>query len=182
MWIPHKNIRLKPDSWREKAIILSLSLYSNKLQVAWFFASCSTLFSKKRRFHLHILSHSFIFLLSIYSTRSCQDCGGVMAGGGASLKSFTEGLSSCPCLCLDSSMSASFRGNSVSNYYSKNVGKRKQHQQQRVMHLSNSFLDSPWPKTVSRSSSLRKRRLIVVDELGGQYEDTFNDVKMVSLF
>lgn len=95
-----------------------------------------------------------------------------MAGGASSVKSFTEGFS---CLCPDS-MSSSIKG----NY--KNVGKLK------MMHLSNSnlLLSAKNLSGCSRNGSSRKRQklqgLIVVDELGGQYEDTFNDVKKVSIY
>ncbi|XP_057790071.1 chaperonin-like RbcX protein 2, chloroplastic isoform X2 [Salvia miltiorrhiza] len=88
------------------------------------------------------------------------------------------------CLCVDSIMPSTIKGNNCVSYFYRNVGKRRQlqQQQQRMVHLSNSFLD-PWPaKMVSICTSSTKRhklqRLIVVDELGGQYEDTFNDVKM----
>ncbi|KAI3448889.1 hypothetical protein Pfo_005554 [Paulownia fortunei] len=108
-----------------------------------------------------------------------------------SVKSFTDSLSSCPCLCLDSMSSSrlNIKGNAVSYFY-KNVGKRRQLKKLRMVKLSSSFLDAwhEWRLSAKMLSCCttngcsRKRQklqgLIVVDELGGQYEDTFNDVKM----
>lgn len=98
-----------------------------------------------------------------------------MAGAGA-VKPLSE---SCPCLCVDSSIK---RSTSTVSYFYRNVGKRRRVKQQRMVHLRNSFLDSWSAKMVSSRIKRHKlQRLVVVDELGGQYEDTFNDVKMVTL-
>ncbi|KAL8542283.1 hypothetical protein ACS0TY_003230 [Phlomoides rotata] len=95
----------------------------------------------------------------------------------ASLKSFPECFSSCPCLSMSSTSSLIIKGNAVSNFQ-KNVGKRMQ---LKMVDLSTSFLDSSAKMLSyikSRNGCSRKRqRLIVVGELGGQYDDTFNDVK-----
>ncbi|XP_073148380.1 chaperonin-like RbcX protein 2, chloroplastic [Henckelia pumila] len=51
-----------------------------------------------------------------------------------------------------------------------------------ILHLNTSFLDSIAQKkrlsTRSRKGNGKLHGLIVVNELGGQYEDTFNDVKL----
>lgn len=56
------------------------------------------------------------------------------------------------------------------------------------LDLSSSFVDNgrEWLLSVdmiNRSSrkQTKNRRLMVVDELGGQYEDNFDDVKMVRM-
>ncbi|KAL0410698.1 UNVERIFIED_CONTAM: Chaperonin-like RbcX protein 2, chloroplastic [Sesamum latifolium] len=108
--------------------------------------------------------------------------------GATSVKSFTDSLSSCPCLCLDSMSSTRLR---ITLYSYRSTGRRRQLTKLRMTDLSSSFLDTwhDW-RLSSRmlsscimSDSSRKRQkqpqgLIVVDELGGQYEDTFNDVKV----
>jgi hypothetical protein len=53
------------------------------------------------------------------------------------------------------------------------------------MELSSSFTDAgkEWRVKFSRSCKKQKsdnRRFAIVNELGGQYEDTFEDVKTVS--
>ncbi|KAL0374296.1 UNVERIFIED_CONTAM: hypothetical protein Sradi_3345300 [Sesamum radiatum] len=111
--------------------------------------------------------------------------------GATSVKSFTDSLSSCPCLCLDSMSSTRLK---ITPYSYRSAGRRRQLTKLRMTDLSSSFLETwhDW-RSSSRmlsscmmSESSRKRQkqpqgLIVVDELGGQYDDTFNDVKMVSL-
>ncbi|KAK6120817.1 hypothetical protein DH2020_045445 [Rehmannia glutinosa] len=112
--------------------------------------------------------------------------------GTTSVKSFTDSLSSCPCLCLHSTMSSSTRlnikTNGANSYYYNNFGKRRQLKKVGiVINLSSPFLDAWQEWRLSATKMLlngfsRKRRqiyqgLIVVDNLGGQYEDTFNDVK-----
>ncbi|KAK6143159.1 hypothetical protein DH2020_023507 [Rehmannia glutinosa] len=113
--------------------------------------------------------------------------------GTTSVKSFTDSLSSCPCLCLHSTMSSSTRlnikTNGANSYYYNNLGKRRQLKKVGiVMKLGSPFLDAwqEWrlsaTKMLSNGCSRKRRQkfqgLIVVDNLGGQYEDTFNDVKM----
>ncbi|KAL0289984.1 UNVERIFIED_CONTAM: Chaperonin-like RbcX protein 2, chloroplastic [Sesamum calycinum] len=108
--------------------------------------------------------------------------------GATSVKSFTDGLSSCPCLCLDSMSSTRLK---ITPHSYRSTGRRRQLTKLRMTDLNSSFLDTwhDW-RLSSRmlsscimSDSSRKRQkqpqgLIVVDELGGQYEDTFNDIKM----
>ncbi|KAH6837046.1 Chaperonin-like RbcX protein [Perilla frutescens var. hirtella] len=99
----------------------------------------------------------------------------------AAVNCLSEGVSSCPCLCVDSMVSSRLsikRSTIVGN------GRRRQVKQKRMMvHLNNSFLNS-WHQsrlsaaTRSNGNSRKRQGLIVVDELGGQYEDTFNDIKM----
>ncbi|XP_023515990.1 chaperonin-like RbcX protein 2, chloroplastic [Cucurbita pepo subsp. pepo] len=78
-----------------------------------------------------------------------------------------------PCLCLDALPTTSC-----------SMG-RKRLPKPKHLYLSSSFVDSgrEWLLSADRiNRSSRKqhknRRLIVVDELGGQYEDTFDDVKL----
>ncbi|KAA8515678.1 hypothetical protein F0562_018711 [Nyssa sinensis] len=90
---------------------------------------------------------------------------------------------SCPRLCLDPISSSSL------NIKNNGVGKKRQWKKPGSVDLSSSFLDAwyDWrssTKTLSHIAygcSRKQRRFwnhgIVVDELGGQYEETFNDVK-----
>lgn len=93
---------------------------------------------------------------------------------------------SSPCLCLDSKISCSMniKSNSMEMWQFKKP--------KSVDFLSSSFLDSWYyfrisAKMLSSSqfdctrttNKQRFRKLSVVNELGGQYEETFNDVKLV---
>ncbi|XP_011093546.1 chaperonin-like RbcX protein 2, chloroplastic isoform X2 [Sesamum indicum] len=108
--------------------------------------------------------------------------------GATSVKSFTDSLSPCPCLCLDSMSSTRLK---ITPYSYRSTGRRGQLTKLRMTDLSSSFLytwhnwrlSSRMLSCYIMSHSSRKRQkqpqgLIVVDELGGQYDDTFNDVKM----
>lgn len=78
-----------------------------------------------------------------------------------------------PCLCLDSL---------VSNHM-KSSSKKHSLPRPGSLELSSSFVDSKGfsTKTLSRIKSSKKQRktrsLVIVNELAGQYEDSFEDVK-----
>lgn len=88
----------------------------------------------------------------------------------------------CPCLCVDALPTTTLNFKSVGKHAVKPAGS---------LDLSSSFIDSghdrrlsvtkALPGIVSRSSRKQKknRRLRIVNELGGQYEDSFEDVKLV---
>ncbi|KAK4428812.1 Chaperonin-like RbcX protein 2, chloroplastic [Sesamum alatum] len=108
--------------------------------------------------------------------------------GATSVKSFTDSFWSCPCLCLESMSSTRVN---ITSYSYVSTRRRRQLKNLRMTDLSSSFLDtwhncrlpSRMLSSCIMSDSSRKRQrqpqgLIVVDELGGQYEDTFNDVKI----
>ncbi|XP_022944576.1 chaperonin-like RbcX protein 2, chloroplastic [Cucurbita moschata] len=92
----------------------------------------------------------------------------------------------CPCLCLDSSpvtnMSLRSRGDLVLPRRSK----AKSHLAvSRLVDLRSSFVNSgsEWQLSASgghrrRRNQRRNRRLVVVNEFAGQYEESFDDVKM----
>lgn len=99
---------------------------------------------------------------------------------------------SCPCLCLYSLSSPSLKIKSNGELgVRKNLLGQKELWKKGSLDLSSTFIDTwYWPRlSGKRISSIvnsysRKQRKIqktfkVVDELGGQYEDTFNDVKLV---
>ncbi|CAA3029892.1 chaperonin-like RbcX protein 2, chloroplastic isoform X1 [Olea europaea var. sylvestris] len=105
--------------------------------------------------------------------------------GAILVRSFTDNFS-CPFLCLDSLSSSSL--NVKGNLELDKKLRRRKHLKK--VNLSTSFLDAWYEWRLSakmlsfytfKSNSRKKRRLhslTVVNELGGQYEDTFNDVKM----
>ncbi len=88
-----------------------------------------------------------------------------------------------PCLCVDALPTTSFNlmsGGDVVTW--KSFMGRKHLMRRRTMELSSSFIDPgrEWRLRVSRSynkKQCRDRRVNIVNELGGQYEDTFEDVK-----
>lgn len=93
-----------------------------------------------------------------------------------------------PCLCVDALPSTKSGGGDVVLW--KNLMGRKQHLvkhggRTRTMELSSSFTDpgKEWKLKFSRSCKKQQggnnRRVNIVNELGGQYEDTFEDVKAV---
>lgn len=106
-----------------------------------------------------------------------------------SSSSFAE-LYSCPYLCLDSlSLSnLNVKSSGDSGLY-RNLIAKKQLWRPGSLDLSSSFIDAwyEWRLSTKMLSHIanrcsRKQRklgnhLSIVDELGGQYEDTFNDVK-----
>lgn len=95
-----------------------------------------------------------------------------------------------PCLCVDALPSTKSGGGDVVLW--KNLMGRKQHlvkhggRTTRTMELSSSFTDpgKEWRLKFSRSCKKKQegdhRRVNIVNELGGQYEDTFEDVKAVT--
>lgn len=99
-----------------------------------------------------------------------------------------------PCLCLDSLPTTNIGlKNSGDLALQRSSIKRKQLTRPGSLELGSSFVDSwhDWrlsSKAISGivSKSSRKQRkdrgLVVVNELGGQYEDSFEDVKMVSCY
>ncbi|KAK2992339.1 hypothetical protein RJ640_015427, partial [Escallonia rubra] len=94
---------------------------------------------------------------------------------------FTDSSSSsCPCLCFDQGSLH------VKVHSTREVG-RSRRPLKKQLNLSSSFLDSwyQWrlsatsdPCSKAACSRKRFRKLSVVGELGGQYEEIFNDVKM----
>lgn len=94
-----------------------------------------------------------------------------------------------PCLCLDALPTTSINLKSSGDFVmKKNSMGRKRLPKPKNLDLSSSFVDTgrEWllsADMINRSSRKqhKNRRLVVVDELGGQYEDTFDDVKMVRM-
>lgn len=95
-----------------------------------------------------------------------------------------------PCLCLDA-LPTSVKGGGEFVLQKKLV-ERKKGKMTRSLGLGSSFVDSwdDWrfsskviSNVVNRNSRKQKQRrgprLVIVNELGGQYEDTFEDVKAV---
>lgn len=95
-----------------------------------------------------------------------------------------------PCLCLDALPTTSINLKSCGDFVMKkkySMG-RQRLPKPKHLDLSSSFVDNglEWLLSVdmiNRSSrkQTKNRRLVVVDELGGQYEDNFDDVKMVRM-
>ncbi|KAK7371871.1 hypothetical protein VNO80_05237 [Phaseolus coccineus] len=85
---------------------------------------------------------------------------------------------SSPCLCVEA-LSTTNSASVVCNSLSLTL-KRKHLLRRGTMKLSTSFLDTHSVNTSLKKQSRHKKRtktLTVVNELGGQYEDTFHDVK-----
>ncbi|KAF7833738.1 chaperonin-like RbcX protein 2, chloroplastic [Senna tora] len=88
-----------------------------------------------------------------------------------------------PCLCVDAlpttSMNLKSGGDGV---LCRNSLGRKHLVRRGAMQLSSSFIDTKqeWRLCHNRNPKKQRnsRRLTIVNELGGQYEDTFGDVKM----
>ncbi|XP_058073676.1 chaperonin-like RbcX protein 2, chloroplastic [Magnolia sinica] len=94
----------------------------------------------------------------------------------------------CPCLCIDalSLSSGSFRSSGDLGLY-RNILGRKQSKRPASLELSSSFVNAwyEWrlsAKVLSEIACRRSRRqrknrdLVIFDELGGQYEENFDDV------
>ncbi|KAL5567128.1 hypothetical protein UlMin_030292 [Ulmus minor] len=87
----------------------------------------------------------------------------------------------CPCLCLDALSSANMNLKTSGDLVlqrGKQIGKP-------TGSLSSSFVDSGHDRRLSVKAlpgivrkQKKNRRLLIVNELGGQYEDSFEDVKM----
>ncbi|KAG8388999.1 hypothetical protein BUALT_Bualt02G0183800 [Buddleja alternifolia] len=83
----------------------------------------------------------------------------------------------CPCLCFDALPSCNLNGGDlISQRHS--IGKKHVPR----LELSSSFTDNSSMKALSGAKNSKKQRknrrsLVVVNELAGQYEDNFEDVK-----
>lgn len=92
--------------------------------------------------------------------------GGICVVGSPIVESHTS-----PCLCLDTLVSTHMNhaSNGDLSLQRKSVGKK----------LCSSFVDSRLPSKATISSKKQKRvkSFVVVNELGGQYEESFLDVK-----
>lgn len=90
---------------------------------------------------------------------------------------------SSPCLCVDSLTSNIMHHKSNGDLVTHMNPISKTHN----LLLSSSFIDSRRfsTKSLSKSNNPKKqrktRRLVIVNELAGQYEDSFEDVKTVRL-
>lgn len=92
-----------------------------------------------------------------------------------------------PCLCVDALPTTSVNLKSGGDVLCKNLMGRKHNLVKHgggTMKLSSSFVDPgrEWRLFVSKSCKRQRkdRRVTIVNELGGQYEDTFEDVKAVT--
>ncbi|XP_043692490.1 chaperonin-like RbcX protein 2, chloroplastic isoform X1 [Telopea speciosissima] len=96
----------------------------------------------------------------------------------------------CPCLCLDALSLSSMNFKSTSDLgLSRNLMVRKQLKRNGALELSSSFVDAwhEWRLSAKVLSGFvngqhsrkqnKGRSLVIVDELAGQYEDSFEDVK-----
>lgn len=109
-----------------------------------------------------------------------------MIGATGAVRSFTDALS-CPCLCLDSMASNSLSVmTNVDMVVHKDVARRRKVLKLKSLDLRSSFLDK-WSVrrlAIGANGYSRKKKKVkhlkIVDNLGGQYEDGFDDVKNVS--
>lgn len=96
----------------------------------------------------------------------------------------------CPCLCLDALPTTAMNLKSGGEVVlQRNSMAKKRLVKPGSLELSSSFIDSGLDKRLSMKAlpgivnrSMRKRKnrsFVIVNELGGQYEDTFEDVKTV---
>ncbi|XAR62336.1 hypothetical protein NMG60_11017060 [Bertholletia excelsa] len=86
----------------------------------------------------------------------------------------------CPCLCVDALPSATFKHKGVSSDLRNNsVGRKHKH----LLLGGSSFIESgqKWRRLSAKAKNPRKqhksRSLVIVNELAGQYEDSFDDFK-----
>ena len=92
----------------------------------------------------------------------------------------------CPCLCLDSLPVTNTSLRTGGDLVLQRKSKAKSHLAvSQSLDLRSSFVNSggEWRLSAggghrSRRNQRRNRRLVVVNEFAGQYEDSFNDVKM----
>lgn len=90
-----------------------------------------------------------------------------------------------PCLCVDAlpTTSISLKSGGDVNVWRNAMGKKNKVKRE-AMDLRSSFTDPgrEWRLCLSRSSKKQRkdRRLVVMNDIGGQYEDSFNDVKTVT--
>ncbi|KAG9449399.1 hypothetical protein H6P81_009364 [Aristolochia fimbriata] len=90
----------------------------------------------------------------------------------------------CPCLCLDSlSVSSANFKSSLDLGACGNSANKRHSRKKASLGLSSSFVDSQghnW-RLIARGRSRKQRKnrsLFIVNELGGQYEENFEDVKL----
>ncbi|KAL3516492.1 hypothetical protein ACH5RR_023394 [Cinchona calisaya] len=103
--------------------------------------------------------------------------------GAAAVTSFTD-PHTCPCLCLDSMISSSLSVKiNTDLVLCKDSSGRRNMKKLKSLDLGTSFLDTRSTKRLScgTQGSLKKKKKVhhlrIVDELGGQYEEGFDDVK-----
>ncbi|XP_054818463.1 chaperonin-like RbcX protein 2, chloroplastic [Prosopis cineraria] len=100
-----------------------------------------------------------------------------VVGGSSVMDSQTS-----PCLCVDALPTTSVNLKSGDVILWRNPTEKKQIVKSGAMDLRSSFIDPgrEWRLCVTKSCKKQRkgRKLAVVNELGGQYEDTFGDVKM----
>ena len=96
--------------------------------------------------------------------------GGISVVGSSVMDSHTS-----PCLCVDSLASKALVNHTKNDH--KSVGK-KQLFLAGSLELKSSFVHSNYSARTPSSKKQRKAKgLVVVNELGGQYDDTFRDVQ-----
>lgn len=86
----------------------------------------------------------------------------------------------CPCLCVEA-LSNTTTVSAFCNSLSLTL-KRRHLQRRATMKLATSFLQNHSVSTSLKKQNRHKKKtktLTIVNELGGQYEDTFHDVKKV---
>lgn len=81
-----------------------------------------------------------------------------------------------PCLCVDSLTSKSHMNHTKSEH--KSMGKM-QFVRSCSMGLTSSFIHSKYFAKTPLKKQRKAKGLVIVNELGGQYEDTFRDVQAV---
>lgn len=89
-----------------------------------------------------------------------------------------------PCLCLDALPTTNMNlksGGGDLVLQRNSIKSKHMARSTRLVELSSCFSRHDWrvSSRVSSRKHRRDRRLVVVSELGGQYEDTFEDVKLV---
>lgn len=103
-----------------------------------------------------------------------------MAGAVSVVGSSLIDSRTCPCWCFDAAPSANLNAGDTILLQRQTAG-RKQAPQSGPLDLSSSFLDLSSVKALWGAKKLRKQRknrsLVVVDEIAGQYEDNFDDIK-----
>lgn len=103
-----------------------------------------------------------------------------MVGAVSAVVSRLVDSNTCPCFCWDAIPSC---GDFILQRHS--IG-RKHVPRLVSLELRSSFLDHSSMKALLGSKNLRKQRkrrsLVIVNELAGQYEDNFEDVKRVRNF
>jgi hypothetical protein len=105
-----------------------------------------------------------------------------MVGGFSLLSSpVIDSSHACPCICLDPMNCSSMNlksGMGKKQLRSREIGS---------LELSSSFVDSgkEFLGIVNKRSSRKQKKVrspLIVNELGGQYEESFEDVKTVTIY